>query len=600
MKVPTLDVPRVAPTGRGAPSLHVVSEGGRDALARGLADVGRATEMAGQAIAHDLELERQKAVAAETTDGETELTRYATEEFHGRQGSGNARRDAIEQAFTGDSAATPGYLNLKGDEAFKERAPTFERLEAKRKEIADNMSTEEARKLFRDHTARQMESYFETVERHAAHQREVANLATLEARKNAALESVRANPNNLTEVETQAEALSGPIRALGLSDEDKLAKVRDWQGDVAIAQIASQLERGDWQSAEATLANKDAVLDTKARKALGAAVTKQKLAGQAEVTAGAIVASAMSPNGEVNQAAALAALNRLPAEQQQRVRPVLDQRMREAEQAFAADTKRISTSAFSAYNKVGWANFVKTPLADELNERNPELYNRLENDARSDLERLERKRRGTAEDRRAQQSIDTIALNTFLGMTPEERADTDTAEWAKGRGMTPEAASSLLKLKEQARQVVERGHAATEGEFVKRALADAEGTFEQGTTQAAKGRRAAQVRTFEAQARQRFSTWVTEHEGKAPTDEETADIVGKMLLQRTPVSAAGIDRQAEVLIRQGTQKAIVLPEIDFSGGPAPEMIRVRNKTTGATGKLPASKFNPDKYERIDE
>jgi hypothetical protein len=599
MRVPTYNGRRAPMSATPLAAPRVPIEGGRDAIEGALSDAGRAIDQVAGVLARSAQEAKRKAVLKESTDGETELTNYSTVKFHGSRGSGDPRRDTIEAAFTGEEAAPKGYLNTNGDEAFEASTSVFSDLQKKRKEIAEHMATPEARELFLQRTESQMSGYFETVERHAGRQRELANIATIEARKAAALDAVRANPNNLSEVEAQAHALNQPIGGLGLSTEDRQAKAMEWHGEVAVTQISAQLERGDWQSAEATLANKEHVLNDKARKTLGAAVEKQKQAGQAEVTAGGILAAAMSPSGEVNQAAAIAGLNRLPADQQARVRPVLDQRMKEAEQAFAADTKRISTSAFSAYNRLGWANFAKLPIADELNERNPELYNRLENDARADLDRLERKKRGTAEDRRAQQSIDTIALNTFLGLTPEERAEADTVEWAKGRGMTPEAASSLLKLKEQARQVVERGHSATESEFVKRAVADAEGTFEQGTTQAAKGRRTAQVRTFEAQARQKFSTWVNEHEGKAPTDEETADIVGKMLLQRTPVSEAGIDRQAEVIIRRGTSGGIVLPEIDFSDGPAPEVIRVRNRKTGATGRMPAAKFNADLYERID-
>jgi hypothetical protein len=569
VKIPTLDSPQVSPSGRGAPNLRVEGEGGREAVARGLGEIAQATNTAGIAIGRDMEIQRQKGIAADTTDGETELTRYATEEFYGRRGSGNAVRDGIEQAFTGEPTSTKGYLNMQGRSAFDESPAVSERLEKKRREIADNMGSQEARDLFLHRTAGQLEGYRTTIQRHAGHQAQVADLATLEARKNVALEAVRLNPNNLTEVDTHANALNGPLQALSLSDDDSIAKVREWHGEVAIAQASAQLERGDWQSAEATLANKGGLLPDKARKTLGAAIEKQRHIGEADALAGQMVSAATNEVGEVNQAVVLRRLNALPAEQQARVRPVVYQRMAEQEQAFAADTKRISTAAHSVYNRVGWTEFAKQPIADELNERNPELYNRLQDDGQAEADRLARKKRDTKEDRRAQQNIDTIALNQFLSLPPEERSETDVDEWARGRGMSPVARSSLGKLKESARQVTERGQAATESEFVKRAIADAEGSLEQGTTPQAKGRRRAQEIALEAEARRWFSEWVTEHEGKAPTDADIAAKSGQMAVGRVPIGDAGAAQQADIIIRRGNSRDRVLPEMDFTGGQKP-------------------------------
>lgn len=594
MRIPTYDGPRAQVSDAPLRAPRVPVEGGREALDQALSEGGRAIDQGLSVLSRNAEEAKQKAIAKDTTDGETDLTNYATEKFHGTQGSGNPTRDSIEEAFTGQPAATKGYLNTKGDEAFQASAEVFDDLKKKRREIADNMSTPEARDLFLQRTARQMDGYFETVETHAGHQRQIANLATIEARKGAALEAIRANPNNLTEVETQANALNGPIQTLGLSTEDRKAKVAEWHGQVAAEQISSQLEAGDWKSAETTLTNKKALLPDKAQKALGAAVEKQRAAAESEVQAGQLVSSATNERGEVNQAAVIAKLNALPGDDQKRLRPIVYQRMTEQEQAYAADTKRVSTAAHSLYNKVGWTAFSAQPIADELNARNPELYNRLQNDGQSEADRLARKKRDTKEDRRAQQNIDTIALNTYLGLPPDERAETDTEMWAKGRGMSPVAVSSLLKLKETARQTVERGQSASESEFVKRAIADAEGTLPTGTDPKSKGRRHAQEIAIEAEARRWYSQWVVDHEGKPPTDKDIAEKSGKIAAGHVPIGDAGAAQQADVIIRQGTQREMVLPELDFSGAGGPPPAGPPSAAAGGAAPKGTGVFKTDK------
>jgi hypothetical protein len=566
MKVPVYDSPQVAPQESRVP-VDSVSAPDHSAADRAIAQAGQAVDVGVAAYSRAAEKARQQAIASTATDAETAFTKAATAEVHGDSASG-----------------TPGFMQLQGRAAEAEGGPVMQRIEKHRQDIANGLTNEQAKKLFLQRTGGQVESYRAGVETYVTGQRRVADVATLKARADAGLESIRANWYNLGEAEHQTAALEGPIRALALSPEDAEADVKRWHGAVAATQVDSQLDRGDWQSAEVTLKNKGAAIEDKARSALEARLDKVKSVGAAEALAGHIVSSATSAIGEVNQTAVLNELNRLPPDEQAKVRPIVFQRLTEQEQAFAADTKRVGTAAFTLYNRVGWAAFSKSDVADELNQRDPALYNRLQNDAQSEADRLERKRRGTAEDRRAQTQVDAVALNQFLSLTPEERSETDTESWAKGRGMSPVAVSSLGKLKEQAAEVVTRGQATSEGEFVKRAVADAESTFETGTTPQAKARRRAQIQEHEAKARRWFSEWVSEHKGHAPTDAEAADQSGKFALGRVPIGDEGAAAAADVIVRRGTQKVRVLPELDFSGGGAAKPTKAdRAKALKATG-----------------
>lgn len=588
MKVPVYEQQQVAPQSVGLPAAesHGVVDAG---LQQGLASLDRAGSvvMAKQREAED------KAIVAEVTDKETNLTRGITEDLHGTE--------SVQGESPG--AGEPGYLSLQGRDAEANAAGFMDRIEKRRQALADSLNDDRAKKLFLARTGGDVENARRTVESHAAQQRQAADVATLKARMGAAEESIfnAARIGDGATVMQQSIALEGPIKAQALSPEDAARDVGLWQRRTVALQLDGFLDVKRVDVAEKLLEDTKGALGPELTKKYEAAIAREKTAGAAEATAGHIVSQATSSIGEVNQSAVLAELNRLPPDVQAKVRPVVFQRMGEQEQAFAADTKRVSTAAHSLYNKVGWAEFERTPLADELNDRNPALYNQLQNDGQSEADRLARKKRDTKEDRRAQSNIDSIGLNQFLSLSPEDRADADADMWAKGRGMSPVAISSLGKLKEQARQVVERGQATNESEFVKRSVADAESTFDQGSSKEAKDRRRAQVRDHEAKARRWFSTWVSEHEGHAPTDAEAADQSGKLALQRTPIGDEGAEQAAEVIVRRATQKVTVLPEMDFAGGgaPPPAMIRVKNKKTGATGRMPAAKFNPDLYERTD-
>jgi hypothetical protein len=592
MRVPYIGVPQVLPGG-GATALHVETPGGYQQLQQGVAALGQGVDQ----VQAGIEKEQHEAAVVEARDNLTQYQHETTDTLHGAANPTPA--DAADAAFAGREAET-GFLSTKGKAAAEQSADTLDELEQKRLKRAEGIQNKKARELFLMSSAEAYENTRRTVESHVSQQIEQAKVDSISAATDEAVRAAALDPGNDKLAQERISAVAGAIGGLGRGQDFNDAQTLQVQQKVAATRLDALLNAGNVEGAERVLdANKWALggqLDDYRKK-----VETAKAGAEAEQYVTAIVNGARLPDGQVDEARALRLLEKSDPKFRAKAEPILNQHIVRERQAWEAETKRVSTAAFSFYNARGWADFVKTPLATELNQRDPALYNRLQNDAQSELDRLDRKRRGTAEDRRAQTQVDAVALNQFLSLTPEERSETDTESWAKGRGMSPVAVSSLGKLKEQAAEVVTRGQATSEGEFVKRAVADAESTFETGTTPQAKARRRAQIQEHEAKARRWFSEWVSEHKGHAPTDAEAADQSGKFALGRVPIGDEGAAAAADVIVRRGTQKVRVLPELDFSGGGAspPAMIRVRNRKTGATGSMPAAKFNPEAYERLD-
>lgn len=595
MKVPVYQQ-QVQPGGAGVPRSISTGPGdaGFGAIAQGAAAIGGAADMAYR----EYEMELQKKRVADARDELTQYERDTTQGLYGNSSPKPNSGSSIVEGGEQGASPTPGFLSTRGKAAADSGGAFLDDLAEKRRARAEKIEDPETRALFLRTSADAYEGTRKQVEGHVLREIERAKEDSVKAAADEAVRAAAVDPANDDLAGGRIAQVSGAISMLSTSPEDATRRTTAVHADVAEARLGALLARGDWKEAERVFADNKHVLGAKVAPIEKAIETARKGA-EAEVRAGQIVSSATSVTGEVNQAAVLAKLRSLPGDEQKALRPIVYQQMAEQEQAYAADVKRVSTGAFSLYNSVGWAAFAKTPIAEELNQRNPELYNRLQNDAQSEFDRLERKRRNTADDRRHQTSIDNIALNTFLGMKPEERAAADTAEWAQGRGMSDEAKSNLLKLKESAREVVEKGQAASENEFVNRAIADAAGTLDTGTDPKAKGRRKAQELQIEAEARRKYSQWIVEHEGKPPTDTEIAEMSGKIATQRPPVGDAGASQQADLIIRKGTQKAIVLPEIDLSGGSAPKPSKAQRakalKAEGLSNADIAKKMTEEGY-----
>jgi hypothetical protein len=388
-----------------------------------------------------------------------------------------------------------------------------------------------------------MESVLRDGRAHAGQQRDVANLATLEARKDAALEAIRANPNNLTEVDGHAAALDGPIQALGLSPEDKALDLKKWRAEVAIEQISAQLERGDWQSAETTLKNKSAVLPQKTAKGLTEEIGKRRVAVTAEGAADQIVSKSLEtvqsqPFAAPDRATAEQLLARLPADVQKVAAPLVKERLVLLDQQADEDRKRFIAGAHAAYNR-NRAGFFATPMAERLNQVDPSLYDALAERSERRLEHLQRKRSNATAEKARQTEINRVALQEFTALPTEEQANSDIDTFLSNYdtgGVSSDVdpvPSALRDVQKKARELVQKGLGVPIDTFVNDVRAKLQ-TFAPKDLSTQQKRRDAglwwSART--AQARSDYNLWLDNHPGKKPTREEldgiSAGVIGEL------------------------------------------------------------------------
>jgi hypothetical protein len=550
VKIPTLDVPRVAPSGRGAPTLQSVQPGGFDAVARGAAQLGQAVGGVGERYEREQDQARQKAIAADTTDGETELTRWEISEWHGDGGSGNEARDTVESAFTGEATVKPGFASTQGRAAAEKRADVLERHEKKRKEIADNMSTDEARELFLGRTGRQALEFRSRVESHVQQQRRVADVASLKARAEAALEAIRKNVGNGALVEQQSLALEGPIQALSLSPEDAKADLRNWHRSVIATRLDVMLEQGNWQAAEGLYNDTSATLG-KEGKVYGDRIAKVKGAAEAEETVAGIVAGARLPNGEVDEAKALRALDGMPEEQRAKLETSMAAHLARERKAWDAETERVGRESYTIVNRIGWQRFLGTPLEEQLNQRDPKLWDSLRNGDQRDLDRLERKSRIRANNAaalREQKDIDAIALNEWDTELLRDPAAADPERFkAMHREMSPRAVSEIAERKARAEKGwgVELSKAVTDLRAELRDYAPPPGRNDREKRDEKAWWAARQGELTNA-----YTDWQERNPGKRPTTEEVVRMKADVIAPLVPRTAAGAQRSGQALQRK--------------------------------------------------
>lgn len=569
-RIPYQPAAQVAPAGTPAQNPRKVSAlEGFDKLSKGITKlagaIGGQMDAGVSAYEKRVEESRQKALEAEATEGETEWNKYRTHRYYGRTASGKgAAFDAAEAAFNEEPNELPGYFNLKGDEAFKAGPETYEAIEKKRNEIASEMTDEDARERFLARTASDLDRDYAQIVEHRAKQRQLADLATLEAREEAGLEAVRANPNNLTEVERQTQALEEPIAKLGLSDEDKQARVRAWRQKVAAAQVVGQLNRGDWQSAEITLKNKREAIGDGASAKLDEQIRKVKGDSVAELKAQSIVEGVTGRSGRVDGERARELVDQVPpGAERDEVRQRVHARLVEAEQQYRRTTEEITRRAEAAYNEVGWSR-MPVQLKDELNERNPAKYRQLRDEAEQRWKRLNADRDDT---RRETREANKVLLNEFLALSPEERANTRVDAFvAKFKEENPDlpidrAGISALQPKQRAAiDAVTRGQAVHEEAFVRDAKANAQGLV--------KGKQ--ELKVYEAEATLAFHDFVAEKK-RPPNAEESTKLIGALRVKRAtkPGVIYGFNEEYEfqrrARERQKTAGSMVLPTLDFTG-----------------------------------
>jgi hypothetical protein len=567
-QIPVQELPGVAPSGRGAPMPQNVQSGGWGAITQGAQQlgqgVGNTLEKAAQEYDRRQEESRKKAIEAEVTEAETEWNNHRTAKKYGRRSSGNARTDAIEGAFNGERVEQPGYFNLQGDDAFKASPETFESIAKKRNELAKNMADEDARSLFLKRTAGDLDNDNAQIEAFAGKQRQVADLATLEARKKSALESVQANPNDWVEVTRQTAALEEPIRKLGLSDVDKEARINEWRREIGVAQVAAQLTgpSKDWEAAQKTLDSKRETIGDAAAKKLQTEIDHVRGPVQAEAAADHIVAASVRPGGKPFELPDLAAAERmisqLPAENgvQEKAATMVKGRLALISDELKRSKADFIDSATAAYNR-DRVGFFSTPMAGRLNQVDPDKYRSLVNEIEARWRRIGDDSSAARRDQKTRDDLALLKYRSFGDGDVNARIGLNVDTFAAGMDLSDKGIEAIKAAHAADVAARDKGVDVGQNEFVKKTRAQLEkfappvGTSKQS--------RAANQQWWQdktAEAINAYTKWQNNNPTKhAPGPEEEAKLRGQVILSQPvdPSRPETLEQNVEAL------RAIVTP-----------------------------------------
>jgi hypothetical protein len=275
-------------------------------LQQGLASLDRA----GAAIYGKVREAEEKAIAAEVTDSETNFTKRATGEIHGDSATGKT-----------------GFMSLLGRSAEADGAPVMERIEKHRQDIANGLTNAEAKKLFLARTGKQVEGYRASVETHVSQERTRADLGTLKAREDSALDAMfnAARQGDGATVQNQSLALESSIRALALSPQDAERDVALWRRQTIATQLDAFLDVKRVDAAESLFKDAREQLGPQLSAKYEEAIKLKKGTLEGDALALSLVNDARQENGFIDTGKAIESLAMLPE----------DKRTPQVEQAFS-------------------------------------------------------------------------------------------------------------------------------------------------------------------------------------------------------------------------------------------------------------------------
>jgi hypothetical protein len=526
---------------RAAPEPGQIQGGGFGEIAHGLSQLGAGVDTAvqmSQEADRQAEREKYEADVVAARDALTELERKKIERLYGQQQAGPANSGSriVDEGDQGSPPADP-YLETRGMAAAEQRADVLRKFETDRQAIWGALKNDQQRALFQRQAAEVSNHMLATVESHTAQQVQQAKFDSVKAAESSAVRQAALAPGDDNAAENLIAGVVGPARGLATSrqvaDEAAIAV----RANVTKARLDQLLNgNSDWQSAERVLTKNRAALGADADK-YDKAINNVKLGAEAQTVAFGIVKDALDPtDGQVDQTKILDAIEKVPADKREKVEPIVYRLTAEREQAYAADTKRISTAAFTFYNAKGWGEFQKSGLSTELNARNPELYNRLRDDARAQFERAKRLKRDSLEDRRRQDEINRIAIREFTALPTDEQANADIGQFLLNRGTggvhsdKDPVPSALSDAQKKARDQVQRGLGVAADTFV----GDMKGALQpfappRGTTKESRARASDWWSEKAADARNAYNLWLDNNPGKKPTREDLDGLRAEIL-----------------------------------------------------------------------
>lgn len=401
--------------------------------------VAQAGQLAGRAmqdVAGAAQRVEAQADALRVTQSLTELERRTTNALQGET------LGKIDAAFEGAQRKS-GFLELRGTKAHESSSETLEKLQQDVDELANELLPRQ-RQAFLQRAEAMREDARRRVEGHVAQEFQRAKADALKAAQSEALRAVGNEPGGMG-WRLKAGMVEESIRALASSPEAADAAVKEWEGQMAIAQISAYLTDGNVKQAEQTYEDTRFLLGDK-RDDVAAVIARakkghEKQTQNAEATAEVAkwVAEATPPGGYVDAAKVLQRLQGSKPDDPRR--EALEQEVRQQLQVEnarrTADVKRHQDVALRADldgQQVPGATYAF------LREFDPDFLRGLKNEREVRWRRWQAEKDGTAADRaaarRKQAEDDEFLKLKWAALTPEEQAATTPESFAKVLAVT--------------------------------------------------------------------------------------------------------------------------------------------------------------------
>lgn len=587
MKIENYGAPKVDSRGYGTPGAGVDARGaGGAAVAAGLEQLGEgvnAVERAERIRQARLERAKAQADATAATNAAAQLQGRLNDRIHGNEQQA-ASQQQIDAAAGWSAPTSPGldltdpenpkiipgeapaptdatggatsggFLATRGEAAAAASVPTLSGIASDYSSIRDGLQNERQKRMFDLHAHPMQLSARRQVEDHTSQQIQVAHEASLQARAGTALTAVANDYGSEDTATEQLASVEQSIRGLQLSKEDGDHRVAEFRSQLDQVRLQQFLANKDWKGAQSLLAVKKEELGPKSA-VFEKAISEVQQDQQGDELAQKAVDLARDKNGRVDGEYALEQVDALVKDNVQlrdEARRRVQQRATQADAAYNQQTKQISEAAFAAYNTAGWSG-IPAPLKAQLNERNPELYFRLQRET----ELRYRRAQGTKSDAlRLQRDANQQALNDYKSLSDEEIADTDPEEFIVGRGVNGVGLSALGPVRKAAENRIKNGSSVKLDEFRKDALGGAAGVVSGKND----------LKLYTAEATSAWEDFETKNK-RPPTREEAKELIGKLLQDRVTPGWLWDSRTPEYKARaQDAKKAAASP----APAPAPD------------------------------
>jgi hypothetical protein len=535
VKVPE---PRVAP--RGLPAAYDTKRTPDvgATIQRGYQQLGASVQQAGRDVEVGYEHKR-RADAVKVNDQLNELQRGGTDELYGTPEP--SPEQAAEAAFEGRDPKA-GYLSTKGTAAAEHGTGAYERLEQRREKLLESLGDDDQKELFKKQSDRLLQQWYGQIEQHTFHQNEQARVDSL---KNSVDEAKRVAALNPAD---DKQAMNSIGRIVGLQDhfatstQDALVEATRVQGEITAARLDALLvQEGGFADAERVYQQNKGALGTRADE-YAKKISDAKLGGRAAVEAHKAVVRAGSssskpfalPNADLLERE-LEKLAVSDPKLYEKTAPIARARLAMQREYIKQQKEEFVDSAVSVYNK-NHATFFSSPLAEQLNQVDPDKYKALWNET---LARSRSAGDDSPAARRAQKAADDLALRKYRSY-----GDGDISARV---GLNPETFVAGMNVSDMGLERIRNAHAGDVAAHDK-GLAEAQKQFvsktrgqlqawapDPGTSKQSKAAARAWWEEKTAEAVNAYTDWANNNPTKKAPSREEADEMRARIILDNPV-----------------------------------------------------------------